>query len=159
MTAPVPSPAPRKQDSMRRRQTCMDCGRSFTRHSRRGYTTKCPHCGETQPGPTMLAKLATKAAAHHADPVADGRPKVSPSRPRRPRAAVQDAVPESCPPPAAPDRPARRRLVVQTGGAPSATPPLLAPSAATPPPSSPPSAGPPQRRSFLDVLLEGWGAA
>jgi len=109
--------------------TCRSCQRQFTRHSRRAYTAKCPHCQTVNVGPGLMAEL-TKTP----DPGARRR------RTRREAAAAARAE--------KPAAPVRRRASSQASGAGKtpATPPDVAPAASSPPP---------RRRGLLDRFMYG----
>lgn len=99
---------------------CSHCDRVFVRHSRKGYTAKCPHCDTVNPGPALLAEQAKgkadgarrrvarrerraaegEPAGAAADPGGDPRSPAAPAPVRRkrtpaPAAASTDAQPGS----------------------------------------------------------------
>lgn len=57
MTAP--STAGEKQPRIRIRETCERCSRQVRRHSRQGYTWRCPFCGFVNIGPGYRAQDRT----------------------------------------------------------------------------------------------------
>lgn len=44
--------------SIRVRIVCSHCDRVVTKHSRRGYTVRCPHCETVNAGPALIAEQA-----------------------------------------------------------------------------------------------------
>jgi len=124
---------------------CSHCERVFVRHSRKGYTARCPHCGTINAGPALLAEQ-TK-------PKVEGP--IQRRASRRPRTAPQPAEREA-PGKLQPGAPApvrRKRAAPQAGGAKTPTAASAAgdaPSQGTPPPA-------PVRRGLLDRLIYGDG--
>jgi phage FluMu protein Com len=49
-------PEPEGQPTVRVKIVCSHCDRVVTRHSRRGYTVRCPHCGTVNAGPALIAE-------------------------------------------------------------------------------------------------------
>lgn len=116
---------------------CSHCSTVVTRHSRKGYTVRCPKCGTVNAGPALIAEQAK--------PNDQGARR----RMRRREARAERAADEPGTSPSAPAPVRRKRSSAQTSGAPT---PTAAPAAGDTPSQGAPA---PARRGLLDRLI--WG--
>lgn len=122
---------------------CSHCDRVFVRHSRKGYTAKCPHCGTVNPGPALLAEQAKGKADGARRRVARRERRAAEGEPAG-AAADPGGDPRS---PAAPAPVRRKRTAAPAPAAPAEGPPAVAPAA--------PASGAPRRRGLIEMLLYG----
>jgi len=141
MGTPAPAVEQRPEERVQIKLICSHCTKVFSRHSRRGYTAKCPHCGTVNAGPALLAEQAKPKAEGAIKRRASRRPKAAAAERGAPAGEAQPAAP-------APVRRKRSAAAPPGKGAEDA-PVATAPAAAAPAPA--------QRRGLFDRLVYGEG--
>lgn len=121
------------------RIVCSHCSTVVTRHSRKGYTVRCPNCGTVNAGPALIAEQA--------------KPKDQAARRRmRRREARAERVADGIPPSPSAPAPVRRKRSAPAPAPVAGSSPAgeNAGAPATPAPSAAPARG-----SFFDRLVYG----
>ena len=133
---------PKSDHGVRVKLVCSHCDRVFVRHSRRGYTARCPHCGTVNAGPALLAEQG-KAK----DGAARGR-----TRRRAAHAERQEAA-AAGPAQAAAPAPVRRKRTAPAPASSGATDQPAASGSPAGQAGSTPAAA--RRRGLIDRLIYG----
>jgi phage FluMu protein Com len=123
---------------------CSHCRKVFVRHSRRGYTARCPHCGTVNAGPALLAEQAKPTAEGAIQRRASRRPKPAAAAAEPPAGEAQPGAPA----------PVRRK---RSAPARSESQPGNEAKGAVAAPQGRPAGGPgpARRRGLLDRLVYG----